>query len=604
MKRIIYISIFFSVSFNIATVRAQQYPLFTNYVINTFGYNPAVIGTQKNVEVRGLYRSQWLGVSGRPQTNLVSATGRLKKIPIALGAYFYKDGQGTMNNTGFNGMLAYNQKLDDNSSISVGFSGGYHKIGLQDVIFLQQDQDNVATSAQVGMWVPNLSAGVYFKQDNGLFAGVSVPQLYQKKLLFDPSLRRSNPTQIVRQYHGILGYNFKVSDMMSIEPSALIKVSPNVTPQYDASIRAIINKKFWVGGSFRTEDAVTAMAGLDMSRWMLAYSYDVTTSQLRNGSSGSHEIVFALRFGKDKCKDEDNDGICDKEDKCPKVPGTKENNGCPVEKEENCPDKDKDGICDKDDKCPDVFGTKELKGCPSNDRDNDGIRDDIDKCPDIPGTLKNEGCPLSDRDQDGILDEVDPCPDVYGTLANMGCPPETDRDKDGTPDKDDSCPDVPGPKDNKGCPKGGDRDNDGVPDDTDQCPNTAGPISNNGCPIISNDENEILTLAIQNLYFDTDKWKIRPAAYRNLNNLARLLKNKKDWKIIVEGHADITGNKAHNMMLSENRAMAVKNYLISKGVLPNQMIVQYYGDSRPTTPAKDKSGLEMNRRVELQFSFD
>ena len=604
MKRPLYIFAFLSIFIEIPQSQAQQYPLFTNYVINTFGYNPAVIGTQKNLEIRGLYRSQWVGIQGRPQTNLMSISGRFKKIPIALGGYFFKDGYGTMNNTGVNGMLAYNQKIADNSSVSVGFSGGYHKINLKDVIFLQQDQDNVATSAQVGMWIPDLSAGIYFKQEDGLFAGVSVPQLYQKKLIFDPSVRRNNPSQIVRQYHGIVGYRLKISEVMSLEPSALIKVSPNVSPQYDISLRGIINQKFWVGGSFRTQDAVCAMAGVDMSKWMLAYSYDMTTSQLRNGSSGSHELVFALRLGNDKCKDEDKDGICDKEDKCPKEPGTKELNGCPPPKDENCPDKDHDGICDKDDKCPDLAGPRDNKGCPTNDRDNDGIRDDIDKCPDIPGTLKNEGCPLSDRDQDGILDEVDPCPDIAGTLENMGCPPSNDRDKDGTPDKDDPCPDVPGPKDNKGCPKGGDRDNDGVPDDVDPCPNTAGPKENNGCPKVTQDEREILTLAIQNLYFDVDKWKIRPAAYRNLNNLGTLLKNKKDWKITVEGHADMTGNKAHNLMLSENRALAVKNYLISKGVSPNQIIVQYFGDSRPTTTAKDKSGLEMNRRVELEFIFD
>jgi type IX secretion system PorP/SprF family membrane protein len=605
MQRLIYIIIIIFIKIQIT--QAQQFPLFTNYVVNAFGFNPAVIATQKKVEMRGIYRSQWLGVEGRPQTSMMSLTGRFKKVPLAIGGVFFNDLQGTMTKNGVMGMLAYNQKIDDKTSISVGFSGGYNKVNLRDDVFVQHEPDGVINGAQLGMWIPDLSGGVYFHQEDGLFAGISVPQLYRKKLFFDPSVRRISTTQIVRQYHGIIGYRLKVSDMMSLEPSGMIKISPNVSPQYDASLRAIFNKKFWIGGSFRSEDAVTAMMGIDMDKFMLAYSYDVTTSQLRNASAGSHEVVFALRLGSDKCKDQDKDGVCDKDDKCPTEPGTKETDGCPLPKPEekkDCPDKDRDGVCDNDDKCPELPGPKDNKGCPTNDRDGDGIRDDIDKCPDIPGNLKNEGCPLSDRDRDGILDDVDPCPDIAGTLENMGCPPANDRDKDGTPDKDDPCPDVAGPKENKGCPLDGDRDKDGVPDSKDDCPNTAGTKENNGCPDVSQDERDIITLTIQNLYFDSDKSIIRPASYKNLNNLALMLKRKKDWKIRIEGHADSRGNKEHNIVLSRNRAEAVKNYLVSRGVAPNLVLTEYFGDSKPVTTEKDKSGLQMNRRVEIEFVFD
>lgn len=605
MKRLIYLLLLILIQTD--NISAQQFPLFTNYVVNGFGFNPAIIGTQKGMELRGIHRSQWIGVEGRPQTSIMSLTGRFKKLPIAVGTMLYNDLQGTMRKDGVNLLLAYNQRIDDKTSISVGFSGGYFKMNLRDDVFAKDEPDGVIDGAKLGIWIPDLSAGVFFKQENGLFAGISVPQLYRKDIFFDPTVQRINTTQIVRQYHGIIGYRLKVNDKMALEPSGLIKVSPNLPPQYDMSMRAIINNKFWIGGSFRSEDAITGMVGIDMERWMLAYSYDVTTSRLRSNSSGSHEIVFALRMSNNKCKDQDKDGICDKEDKCPTEPGTKETDGCPLPKPEekkDCTDKDRDGVCDKDDQCPELPGPKDNRGCPTNDRDGDGIRDDIDKCPDIPGNLKNEGCPLSDRDRDGILDEIDPCPDVPGTLENMGCPPETDRDKDGTPDKDDNCPDISGPKDNKGCPKDGDRDKDGVPDSVDDCPNTAGPKENNGCPNVTQDERDLITLVIQNLYFDSDKYVIRPSSYRNLNNLALLLKKKKDWKIKIEGHADSRGNKEHNIRLSQNRADAVKNYLVSRGVPPNLIYTDFYGDSKPATTEKDKSGLQMNRRVEIEFVFN
>ena len=86
-------------------------------------------------------------------------------------------------------------------------------------------------------------------------------------------------------------------------------------------------------------------------------------------------------------------------------------------------DRDNDGVADKDDKCPDVAGKPELKGCP--DADNDGIADKDDKCPQQAGPKENNGCPWPDRDGDGVLDKDDECPDVKGTVANNGCPEVT-----------------------------------------------------------------------------------------------------------------------------------------------------------------------------------
>ena len=607
MKRILYFIIVLATISALPKAFAQQYPLFTNYVVNTYAFNPAATGLTEKFDIRGIYRTQWTGIDGGPQTSILALNGKLRKLPIGVGGYIFRDAAGRMNKTGGSLLLSVIKKIGTKSTLSIGASGGYYKVNLQVDPFVKDLNDPIVDNSQKGLLIPDLSVGVYFKQEDGLFAGISVPQLYKKKLFFDPSVQRISTTEIVRQYFGIVGYDLKTSDKLTIEPSVLVKVSPNVQPQIDVSIRGIFNKMFWIGGSFRTEDAVAAMIGVDQKTWYAAYSYDITTSALRAVSSGSHEITVGYRFGNGKkCSDEDGDGICDKDDECPREKGTKENKGCPKkdEEEKKCPDKDKDGLCDKDDKCPDVFGPKDNQGCPTNDRDGDGIRDDIDKCPDIPGSARNDGCPLSDRDKDGILDEIDPCPDESGPLNNMGCPTGSDRDKDGTPDKDDSCPDVFGLKENKGCPFGGDRDGDGVPDDMDKCPNTAGLKDNNGCPIASQSEKDALDLAIRNLYFDTDKWNIRPSSYRDLNNVVRILKEKKDWKLNISGHADPRGSDEHNAMLSRNRANAVRNYLISKGVPPNLLVVEYFGASQAIAKQQDAAALQLDRRVELEFHFD
>mgnify|MGYP003639897044 FL=1 len=120
-------------------------------------------------------------------------------------------------------------------------------------------------------------------------------------------------------------------------------------------------------------------------------------------------------------KDKDEDGVLDKVDGCPEVPGPVENNGCPW------PDTDGDQVLDKDDNCPEEAGIIENKGCPWEDTDNDGVLDKDDHCPEEAGILENNGCPWPDTDSDGVLDKDDNCPDVAGTVANNGCPEVTEE---------------------------------------------------------------------------------------------------------------------------------------------------------------------------------
>lgn len=113
-------------------------------------------------------------------------------------------------------------------------------------------------------------------------------------------------------------------------------------------------------------------------------------------------------------------------------------------------DRDKDGIKDKDDACPDVPGLAQFQGCP--DTDGDGVPDKDDNCPEVAGPVENNGCPWPDTDGDGVLDKDDACPSVAGPAENNGCPwPDTDGD--GILDKDDACPTVPGLAQYNGCPK-------------------------------------------------------------------------------------------------------------------------------------------------------
>ena len=256
-------------------------------------------------------------------------------------------------------------------------------------------------------------------------------------------------------------------------------------------------------------------------------------------------------------------------------------------------DTDKDGIPDKDDACPDVAGPKEFNGCP--DTDGDGIPDKDDACPDIAGLKEFNGCP--DTDGDGIADKDDACPEVAGLKEFNGCP---DTDGDGVPDKDDKCPDVAGPAENGGCPWP-DTDGDGVLDKDDQCVNEAGPASNNGCPEPNDDDQKRLNQYAKTILFDTGKATIKFQSAEVLNQIINVLKKFPKSRFRIEGYTDSTGNKQKNITLSQNRADAVKIYLIQGGIDQSRLESIGYGPEKPIASNKTRKGRELNRRVEINL---
>ena len=256
-------------------------------------------------------------------------------------------------------------------------------------------------------------------------------------------------------------------------------------------------------------------------------------------------------------------------------------------------DTDKDGIPDNKDACPEVAGLKEFNGCP--DTDGDGIPDKDDACPQVKGPKEFNGCP--DTDGDGIPDKDDACPEVAGPKEFNGCP---DTDGDGIPDKDDKCPDVAGPAENGGCPWP-DTDGDGVLDKDDLCPEVAGPASNKGCPEPDEKEQKQLNQYAKTILFDTGKATIKFQSAEVLNQIINVLKKYPNSRFRIEGHTDSTGKKQKNIELSQNRADAVKIYLIQGGIASNRLESQGFGPEKPIASNKNKKGRELNRRVEINL---
>jgi OmpA-OmpF porin, OOP family len=258
-------------------------------------------------------------------------------------------------------------------------------------------------------------------------------------------------------------------------------------------------------------------------------------------------------------------------------------------------DTDGDGIYDKDDACPDVAGLKQFNGCP--DTDGDGIIDSKDACVDVFGLAALNGCP--DTDGDGIADKDDACPEVAGLASMNGCP---DSDGDGVTDASDKCPTVKGPKDNAGCPYL-DTDGDTVLDKDDKCPTVKGTVANKGCPEAVIDDAVIKKLNdyAKIILFDTSKATFQQQTYPVLQAITGILKEYPNTNFSIEGHTDSDGKDAANQTLSDNRAAAVKNYLVENGIAAGRLTSAGYGETKPIDTNATKAGKANNRRVEVKL---
>ena len=256
-------------------------------------------------------------------------------------------------------------------------------------------------------------------------------------------------------------------------------------------------------------------------------------------------------------------------------------------------DSDRDGIIDSNDACPNEPGPFKYNGCP--DTDGDGVEDIKDKCPKTPGLETLEGCP--DQDNDGVADKNDYCPDVAGLKNLGGCP---DKDADGIIDSRDKCPDAAGPKENYGCPWP-DADADGIPDKFDKCPEVAGLQSKNGCPDLSNEDKELLDFYGQTILFLPGRSELKIESNPGLKEVLAIITNASQSSFVINGHTDNIGPTLSNQLLSEERALKVKNYLIANGVNPNRLQSYGFGETRPIADNSTPAGRRQNRRVVIKL---
>ncbi len=295
MKHLIKISAIVLLLFS--TARAQQLPLYSQYMMNRFIVNPAVAGTEDYFTVATNNRYQWAGITDAPRTHILSVQGPHATKNIGFGGAIFSDVTGPTSRTGAYFTYAYHFNLTRSSKLSLGLSGGLLQFKVDGTqITLKDAGDFVITNSVQSVLIPDFGFGAYWYTDKS-YVGISVPQFIQNKIEFFNTTTMSL-SRLTSHYFINAGHRFQVSNDFEVEPSVLLKWAYPTIPQIDFGAKVIYQEFLWVGAAYRTQDAFSFMLGYKTKndKLLFGYSYDQPLSSISKYSFGTHEIMVAARF--------------------------------------------------------------------------------------------------------------------------------------------------------------------------------------------------------------------------------------------------------------------------------------------------------------------
>jgi type IX secretion system PorP/SprF family membrane protein len=283
----------------------------SQYMFHNSSFNPAAVGEGDMIQISGQHRIQWIGMPNGGQTTIFSINSPLKfdKINQGIGFKFLNDKVGQFTNQSVHFQYAYKKKIGagilsigtDLGFVSLGFNGdSIHKITLGTYHDISTDPE-IPKSSVVGMSF-DMSLGLFYSTSQ-YYGGISYLHLNNPTVNWgDISKFKQNGSLFITG-----GYKWILPDTKYVvKPSTLIKTDFS-SLQFDLSGRVEYDTKYWGGLTYRLEDALVFLAGINMAGGLsIGYSYDLPTSQLLTVSSGTHEILvmysFEYIFGKRNSK--------------------------------------------------------------------------------------------------------------------------------------------------------------------------------------------------------------------------------------------------------------------------------------------------------------
>ena len=277
-------------------MHGQQDPQYTQYMYNMNIINPAYAGSRENLSFGLLYRKQWAGIEGAPETGTFFGHSPIGNN-LGLGISAISDQIGPVKETNLYADISYTLRLGGEHRIAFGIKAGatFHDIGLTDLDLI--DETDPFFQENINSTTPNIGAGFFYYTEKYYFA-VSVPNLLSSVHLDANGFKIGSDTQ---HYFVTGGYVFDLSRNTELKPSLMIKSAFDAPTSLDVNVNARFYKKFEIGASYRLDDSISGLVNFAVTpSFRIGYAYDSVTSDIRPYAPASHEIMllFDLNFSK------------------------------------------------------------------------------------------------------------------------------------------------------------------------------------------------------------------------------------------------------------------------------------------------------------------
>lgn len=288
------------VLFAFVNSNAQQQPQFTQYMYNTIAVNPAYAGSRDVLNITLLSRNQWTGIKDGPETQTLTFNSPLRNEKLGIGMSFLKDELGFESFTSAYGDFSYTVKLSEKTELSFGLKAGATYYKLDDELLASDDP---YFNDRLNRWNFNMGAGVLF-HNNKWYAGLSTPRI------INHDKNNDSQYQSLDRLHVYLigGYVFNIAKKWKFKPSVLYKYTKGAPVSTDVTAMFLYNEKLWLGTSYRINgdqrDWGFIVDVQATRQFRVGYAYEIPSGDIKQYTSGSHEIllIYEFKFLKNKMK--------------------------------------------------------------------------------------------------------------------------------------------------------------------------------------------------------------------------------------------------------------------------------------------------------------
>lgn len=293
MRRILFIVLICLCS---SYVFSQQEAMYTHYMYNTLGVNPAYAGSRDALTITALHRSQWVGFDGAPQTQTLTVHTPVLGDAVNLGLSLINDKVGPVHTTGLYLDYAFRFNVAEKSKLALGLKVGFNNYS-SDLESLHLANPDLSFTEIESTFSPNVGFGVYYSMDR-FYAGLSTPKLFQNNYIYSQTSSGDNLAKEARHYYLILGGLVHLTKDVDLKPTTFVKIVTGAPIEGDFTANFILYDKLILGAMYRTGDAIGLLTGFNITDQLnIGYSFDwsfLNTTGKYN--YGSHEVMLRYDF--------------------------------------------------------------------------------------------------------------------------------------------------------------------------------------------------------------------------------------------------------------------------------------------------------------------